>query len=65
MMDVIAEDRKARERYIYRVGQKLNNFLYLRYGGVVNNQIKTCLLLSLGVKKIKIGEYLVKLQAKT
>jgi len=38
---------------------------YLRCGGVVDNKIKTCLLLSLGVKKIKIGEYLVKLQAKT
>jgi len=38
---------------------------YLRCGGVVNNQIKKGLLLSLRVKKIKIGEYLAKLQAKT
>jgi len=37
---------------------------YLRYGGVVNNQIKKGLLLSLWVKKIKIGEYLAKLQAR-
>jgi len=36
---------------------------YLRCGGVVNNQIKKGLLLSLSVKKI--GEYLVKLQART
>ena len=36
---------------------------YLRCGGVVNNQIKKGLLLSVRVKKIKIGEYLVKLQA--
>jgi len=36
---------------------------YLRCGGVVNNQIKKSLLLSVRVKKIKIGEYLVKLQA--
>jgi len=36
---------------------------YLRCGGVVNNQIKKRLLLSVRVKKIKIGEYLVKLQA--
>ena len=34
---------------------------YLRRGGVVNNQIKKGLLLSLTVKKIKIGEYLAKL----
>ena len=34
---------------------------YLRSGGVVNNQIKKRLLLSVRVKKI--GEYLVKLQA--
>jgi len=33
---------------------------YLRCGGVVNNQIKKGLLLSLR-KKIKIGEYLAKL----
>ena len=38
---------------------------YLRCGGVVNNQIKSGLLLSQRVKKIKIGEYLAKLQAKT
>ena len=36
----------------------------LRCGGVVNNQIKIGLLLSLWVKKIKSGEYLEKLQAK-
>jgi len=35
---------------------------YWRYGGVVNNQIKKGLLLSLRVKKINIGEYLAKLQ---
>jgi len=34
-------------------------------GGVVNNQIKKGLLLSLRVKKIKIGECLAKLQART
>jgi len=34
-------------------------------GGVVNNQIKKGLLVSLKVKKIKIGEYLAKLSAKT
>jgi len=38
---------------------------YLRCGGVVNNQIKKGLLLSLPVKKIKLCEYLAKLQAKT
>jgi len=39
---------------------------YLRCGGVVNNQIKKGLLLSLRVKKkILIGEYLAKLQART
>jgi len=39
---------------------------YLRCGGVVNNQIRKGLLLSLTVKKkFKIGEYLTKLQAKT
>jgi len=38
---------------------------YLRRGGAVNNQIKKDLLLSLRVKKIKIGEYLAKLQART
>jgi len=32
--------------------------------GVVNKQIKKGLLLSLRVKKIKIGEYLAKLQAR-
>jgi len=30
---------------------------YLRFGGVVNNQIKKGLLLSLWVKKNKIGEF--------
>ena len=38
---------------------------YLRCGGVVNNQIKNSLLLSLWVKKFKIGEYLAELQART
>jgi len=37
----------------------------LRCGGVVDNQIKKGLLLSLRVKKIKIGEYLAKSQART
>jgi len=37
---------------------------YLRCGGVVNNQIKKGLLLSLRVKKNKIGKYLAKLQEK-
>jgi len=37
----------------------------LRCGGIVNNQVKKGLLLSLRVKKIKIGEFLAKLQAKT
>jgi len=36
---------------------------YLKYGGVVNNQIKKGLLLSLPVNFL-IGEYLAKLQAK-
>jgi len=36
---------------------------YLKCGGLINNQIKKGLLLSLLVKKkIKIGEYLAKLQ---
>jgi len=38
---------------------------YLRCGVIVNNHIKKGLLLSLGVKKIKIGEYMAKLLAKT
>jgi len=42
---------------------------YSRCGGVVNNQIKKGLLLSLRVKNLfknlKINEYLLKLQAKT
>ena len=38
---------------------------YLRCGGVVNNQIKKSLLLSLRVKNNKIGEYLAKLHART
>ena len=38
---------------------------YLKCGGVVNNQIKKGSLLSLRVKKIEIGNYLAKLQAKT
>jgi len=38
---------------------------YLRCGGVVNNQLKTGLLLSVRVKKMfKIGGYLAKLQAR-
>jgi len=37
---------------------------HLRCSGVVNNQIKKDLLLSLRVKKILISEYLAKLQAK-
>jgi len=37
---------------------------YLRCDGVVNNQIKKGLLLSL-CEKNKIGEYLAKLQART
>jgi len=36
---------------------------YLKSGGVVNNQIKKGLLVSLSVKKNKINEYLAKLQA--
>ena len=50
--------------------QAINNKLqgsvakYLKYGGAVNNQIKKGLLLSLPVKKNKIGEYLAKLLAK-
>jgi len=39
--------------------------MYLRFGGVVNNQVKKGLLLSLPVKKIIIGEHLSKLQART
>jgi len=38
--------------------------VYLRCGGVVNNQIKKCLLRSISEKKIEIDEYLAKLQAK-
>jgi len=38
---------------------------YLRCNGVINNQIKKGLLLSVCVKKIKIGEYLAKLQTRT
>jgi len=38
---------------------------YLRCVGVVNNQTKKGLLLSLRVTKILIGDYLAKLQAKT
>jgi len=34
-----------------------------RCGGVVNNQLKKGLLLSLPVKNFLIGEYLAKLQA--
>jgi len=51
--------------------QAINNKLqgslatYFRCGGVVNNQIKKGLLLSLSEKKIKIGEYLAKLQPRT
>jgi len=38
---------------------------HLQYGGDVSNQVKKGLLLSLSVKKIKIGEYLSELQART
>ena len=38
---------------------------YLRCDGIVNNHIKKGLLLSLLVKKIKIGEYLAKIQARS
>jgi len=37
---------------------------FLRCGGVVNNQIKKNLLLSLCGKNFKISEYLAKLQAR-
>jgi len=37
---------------------------YLRCDGVVNNQIKKGLLLSLRVKKNEVSEYLAKLQAR-
>ena len=49
------------------INDKLQNSVatYLRCVGVVNNQIKKGLLLSLSVKKNKIGEYLAKLQART
>jgi len=38
---------------------------YFRCGGVINSQIKKGLLMSLSEKKIKIGEYLAKLQVRT
>jgi len=38
---------------------------YKTCGGVVDSQSKKGLLLSLSVKKFKIGEYLAKLQART
>jgi len=38
--------------------------LFLKCGGVVNNQIKKGLLLGVRVKKIKINEYLAKLQTR-
>jgi len=38
---------------------------YLMCGEAVSNQIKKSLLVSLRVKKIKIGEYFAKLQART
>jgi len=38
---------------------------YLMCGGVVKNHIKKGSLMSLSVKKIKIGEYMAKLQART
>jgi len=49
------------------INNKLQGSLatYFRCGGVVNNQIKKGLLLSLSEKKIKIGEYLAKLQPRT
>ena len=37
---------------------------YLRCGGIINNHVKKGLLLSVPVKKIKIGAYLAKLQAR-
>jgi len=37
---------------------------YLTRGDVFNNQIKKGLLLSLRMKKFKMGEYLAKLQAR-
>jgi len=37
---------------------------YLRWAGIVNNQIKRGLLLSLPVKKLKISEYFAQLLAK-
>jgi len=37
---------------------------YLRFGGVVRNQIKKSLLLSLSVNFFLTGEYLAKLQAR-
>jgi len=48
------------------INNKLQGSLatHLAYGGVVNNQIKNGFLLSLSVKKIKIGEYLAKLPAR-
>jgi len=42
-----------------------NEATYLRCGEVVNNQIKKWLLLTVFEKKIKIGEYLAKLQTRT
>jgi len=44
---------------------RLHVATYLRCGGVVNSQIKKGLLLSLSVKKIKIGKYWAKLQTRT
>ena len=39
--------------------------IYLRSGGVANNQIKKGLLLSLSARKNKIGEYWAKLHTRT
>ena len=55
----ISVSKTSHERQITSVAA------YLRYSGVVNNQIKKRLLLSLRVKKIKISEYLAKIHAKT
>jgi len=52
----------AKQAIIYKLQGSVAT--YFRCGGVVNNQIKKGLLLSLS-EKIKTGEYLAKLQART
>jgi len=47
------------------LGSGYCSYIYLRCGGVFNNQIKKGLLLSQSVSFFHIGEYLVKLQART